>query len=167
MTADEFATLVRSGNGSVRVSNAVLRAEGFQIRGQGLLKITPERLALHFEPSSKTAMPRRQKSIWSAKDFWSLSGTIERDLRFSCDRVWPGQRTDHWKTRKAPQTTQVLLLSHLELQTAGWDKLTDAQKLKAAGLPPGKRAKFPTVVFEAVLMGCEQIFINAGTDTKI
>jgi hypothetical protein len=112
-------------------------------------------------------MPKRQKDIWGAKDFWSLSGTIERDLRFSCDRVSPGNRTDHWKTRKAPQTTQVLVLSHLDLQTAGWDKLTHAQKRKEIGLPPGKRAKFPKVIFAAVLVGCEQKFINAGTDRKI
>src|SRR6266571_2307510 len=100
MTADEFATLVRSGKGSVRVSNAVLRAEGCRIRGHGV---------------------------------------IERDLRFSSARVSPGRRTDQWKTGKAARTTQVLHLSHLELQTAGWDKLTDAQKRKAIGLPPGKR----------------------------
>ncbi len=167
MTADEFATLVRSGKGSIRVSNAVLRAEGCQIRGHGLLKITRKRLALHLEVNSKTAMPKSQKTIWKAEDFWSLSGVIEGDLRFSCKRVSPGRRTEHWKTGKAARTTQVLHLSHLELQTTGWDKLTDAQKRKAIGLPPGKRAKFPRVVFDAVLTGCEQIFVNAGTDTKI
>jgi len=167
MTADEFAALVCSRSGKVRVTRVLLHAEGSQIRGHGLLEITHKRLALHLEVNPKTPMPKRQKNIWKAEDFWSLSGTIEGDLRFSCNRVSTGQRTDHWKTRKAPQTIQVLHLSHLELQTAGWDKLTTAKKRKAIGLAPEHRTKFPKVVFEAVLIGCPQIFVNAGTDTTI
>lgn len=136
MTADEFATLVRSGNGKVRVTGVVLNAEGSKVRGHGLLEITPKRLDLRLEVSAKTGMPRSRKKIWGPKDFWSLSGVIEADLHFSCDRVSPGGRTDRWKTGKTVQITQVLDLSHIDLQAAGWDKLTDAQKRKAAGLAP-------------------------------
>jgi hypothetical protein len=167
MTADEFATLVRSGSGKVRVINVLLNAEGRKVRGHGLLEITAKKLALRLEVSPKTAMPTSQKNIWRPGDFWTLSGVIEGDLRFSCDRVSPGGRTDRWKTGKTMRTTQVLDLSHVDLQTAGWDSLTDTQKRRAAGLTPGKKAKFPRVVFEAVLVGCPQVFVNAGTDTTI
>ncbi|SRR6266498_3083333 len=167
MTTDEFAALARSGSGKVRVTNVLLHAEGKKVRGHGLLEITPTQLGLRLEVNRKTAMPRSQKNIWGPKDFWSLSGTIEGDLRFTCDRVSPAGRTDRVKTGKAAQTTQVLHLSHVELQIAGWDNLTDAQKRKAVGLAAVKRAKFPSVIFEAVLVGCPRVFVNAGTDTTI
>jgi hypothetical protein len=149
------------------VTNVLLHAEGSRVKGQGLLEITSEKLALHLEIGSKTAMPRRQKNIWKTEDFWSLSGTIEGDLRFSCYRVSPGRRTDHWKAESISRTVQVLHLSAIELQPDRWDKLTDAQKCKAIGLPSTKKHKFPKVIFKAVLVGCEQIFVNASTDTEI
>jgi hypothetical protein len=167
MTADEFATLVRSGNGKVRVTKVVLNAEGRKVRGNGLIEITPAQLALRLEVNPKTVMPKSQKNIWGPTDFWSLTGMIENDLRFKCDRVSPSGRTDRLETGKAPRTTQVLHLSHVELETAGWAKLTDAQKRKTVGLAPGKRARFPSVIFEAVLVGCPRVFVNAGTDTTI
>src|SRR5438093_13295210 len=117
MTADEFATLVRS-SGKVRATNVLLHAEGKKVRGHGLLEITPKQLALHLEVSPKTPMPKSWKNIWRAQDFWSLSGTIEGDLRFSCNRVSPGDRADYWKTEKTTKTTTVIHLSHLELKTA-------------------------------------------------
>src|SRR5436190_4869522 len=120
MTADEFATVVRSGSGKLRGTNDLLNAEGTKVRGQGLLEITPKRLALHLEINPKTGMPKRRKNIWGLGDFWSLSGVIEDDLPFSCDRVSPGRRTDRWKTDKTVRTTQVLDLSHVDLEPAGW-----------------------------------------------
>jgi hypothetical protein len=167
MTADEFAALVRSGNGKVRVTKVLLNAEGRKVRGNGLLEITPTQLALRLEVNPQTTMPKLQKNIWGPTDFWSLSGTIESDLRFICDRVSPSGRTDRLETGKAPRTVQVLHLSHVELEIAGWDKLTDAQKRKTVGPAPGKRAKFLTVSFEAVLVGCPRVFVNAGSDTTI
>ncbi len=118
MTPDNFAKLVRGGDGTLRVANVLLHAEGCKVRGYGLLKITPAVLALHFEVSSKSVMPKRRKNIWKEDDFWSLSGIIARDLHFSCNRVSPGQRTDHWKLGNALQTVQVLHLSGIELRSA-------------------------------------------------
>src|ERR1051326_8253419 len=49
MTADEFATLVRSGHGKLRVTKVLLNAEGRKVRGHGLLEITPTQLELRLE----------------------------------------------------------------------------------------------------------------------
>jgi hypothetical protein len=107
MTADEFATLVRSGHGKLRVTKVLLNAEGRKVKGNGLLEIMPTQLELRLEVNPQTTMPKSQKNIW----VWSLSGTIENDLRFTCDRVSPSGRTDRLETGKAPRTTQVLHLS--------------------------------------------------------
>jgi hypothetical protein len=166
MTADELATLIRCGAGESPVSKIVLSAEGQTTRGSGVLKVESDRLALWLEPGTKNIMPKRGRNIWTEKNFWSISGLIDGELAFSCNRVSPGQRRDRWRSGKTLRTTQELHLSGIEVKPAGWDKLSNAQKRKALNLLKPKGRKSPKVEFEAVLVGCEQVFRNAGTYIK-
>ena len=95
-----------------------------------------------------------------------LWGRIEGDLSFACDRVSPGDRTDQWRTGRA-HTVQTLTLPWVDLKSSGWDKLTDAQKRKAMGLPRTSRPKALSVVFEAVLVCSDKIFVNARTTKTV
>jgi hypothetical protein len=150
MTADQFANVVRSGEGKLRVSKIVLHAEGRKIRGHGILKINSEELELDLELAPKYQMPRSEKSIWNEDDFWRVSGVIEGDLPFMCERVSPGSRTDHFGRKK--RTVQSLHLPKIKLQPEA---------------PARRKSKSPTVEFTAVLIDCKQFFINAGTTTTI
>ena len=166
MTANEFAKVVRSGDGRLRVDKVILYAEGCRVRGQGLLRITPTQLELDLEVGSKSVMPRLKKHIWGENDFWPMWGRIEGDLSFVCDHVSPGNRSDHWGTEKV-RTIQTLKLPWVDLKSAGWDRLTDTQKRKAIGLPETTSRNRVSVVVEAVLVKCEQIFVNAGTTKTV
>jgi hypothetical protein len=150
MTADQFAELVRSGEGKLRVSKVVLYAEGRKIRGHGVLKINTEELELDLELAPKSQMPGRGKSIWNEEDFWRLSGVIEGNLSFTSGRVSPGSRTDHFG--RTTRTVQSLHLPRIDLKPEA---------------PSKKQSKEPKVKFEAVLIGCQQFFLNAGTSTTI
>jgi hypothetical protein len=164
MNADKFSSLVRAGNGTVHVTNVVLHAEGYKLRGQGMLRITPQNLELDLEISARSAMPKKEKVLWRESDFWNLRGIIDGDLPFTCDRVSPGSKTEHWGVGKV-RTIQTLRLPTIDLKPVGWDKLTDAQRRRRIGGRPRKTRKFPSVIFEAVLVGCEPVFLNAGTTT--
>jgi hypothetical protein len=150
MTADQFANLVRSGEGKLRVSKVILQAEGQKIRGQGVLKINTEELELDFEVAPKYQIPRSRKSIWNEEDFWRLSGVIEDDLPFTSERVSPGSRTDHFGRRT--RTVQSLHLPRVDLKPEARGK---------------KQRKSPKIEFTAVLIGCPHFFFNAGTITTI
>ncbi len=136
------------------------------MRGQRVLRVTSRALELDLEISRKAVMPKRQKDLWEAGDFWRLSGIIESELRFECDRVSPGSRTDHWQIGRV-KTTQTLRLPTIELISAGWDKLTEAGLRRKLHRPRQKPRRFPSVRFLAVFVGCESPFINAGTTTTV
>src|SRR5437867_746053 len=114
MTADKFSSLVRTGCGTVHVTNVELNTEGYKVRGQGMLRITSQSLELDLEISARSAMPKREKALWRESDFWNLRGVIDGDLPFTCDRVSPGSKTEHWGVGKV-RTIQTLRLPTIHL----------------------------------------------------
>src|SRR4051812_30773570 len=135
MTADKFATLVRAGHGTLGFTQAVLYAEGYKVRGQGILRITTDSLEVDLEIESRSRMPSDYKELWGEKDFWRLTGIIEGDLRVTSDRVSPGTRRDHWKLGKS-RTVQTLI-------AAGFELVSSVSRRKAINRIKKVAAKFP------------------------
>jgi hypothetical protein len=158
MTADKFATQVRAGQGTLGFTNAVLYAEGYKVRGQGILRITADALEVDLEIESRSRMPSDYKGLWGEKDFWRLTGIVEGELHVVSDRVSPGTRRDHWRLGKS-RTVQTLIPSGFEL-------VSSASRRKAANRISKVAAKFPRVRFEAVFVHQKAVFVNAGTINK-
>jgi hypothetical protein len=166
MTPDKFDELVRSGNATVHVDKVRLRADGQVVKGKGLLRISQRALQLDLEITAKSVMPIDRKTQWFKNDFWKLTGVIDGDLKFWCDGVSPACRTDSWRVGKK-RTVQTLDFHAINLASEGWDKLTNAQKHKALGSTEKRTSKHPHVEFKAVLVACDPVFLNAGTETRI
>jgi hypothetical protein len=93
MKVDEFAKLVRKGDGRLRVDNVTVSAGNARFRGSGVLVVATKELRLELTLSAKSKAPDEHKPVWNEADFWKLRGVIEHSLPFTATHVSPGTRT--------------------------------------------------------------------------
>lgn len=89
MSADEFAEIVRKGEGRLRVDRVVVRAGEFRFSGSGSLEIIGEEFRLDVALSKSSSAPAFGAKLWNEDDFWSLRGLVEHSLPVSATHVSP------------------------------------------------------------------------------
>lgn len=168
MNADEFAELVKSGSVKLRVDEVVLQAEGQIVEGHGVLRVENGELRLDFESSAHSAMPKVERNIWGERDWWTLTGAIEGDLKFSAQGISPGGGRSSWSIGKPEKALHRLHFGDtIDLIPEGLDALTTAERHRLLGSAELRQSAYPSVQFHAVLCGCEPAFLNAGTETRV
>jgi hypothetical protein len=167
MNADEFVKLARTGDAKFRVTKVILHAEGQKFRCQGSLLVGKRDFELNLEVDLKHQTPEPKRVVWTPADAWKVSGTIEGDLKFSCDQVSPLGKEHFWSFGERKPYIQKLSLESIDLIPSGFDALSPVQKAKLLGRPIPKKPKYPDVEFHAMLFGCKPVFLNAGTRTEI
>jgi hypothetical protein len=167
MKEDDFAAAVRRGTGKFQVNAIALHAKGKIIRvGKGSLAIVSDGYELEFDVGGKQ-IPQHDKMVWNESDFWSVTGQIEGDLKFRSKIVSPTGRRESWRAGRKPRVVQKLHFKPIELLPSRADALTKARVRRLGGIPKKPKSKRPKVQFEATLLGCAPLFINAGTTTEI
>jgi hypothetical protein len=168
VTPEEFVKVVRSGNEKLRVDNVIVNAGPVTLRGRGVLVIQPEKhLRIELTLRGRAAPPTHNRVI-TKKDAWSLTGIIDKHLRFHCDNVSPG---GIW-TAFNGIVTITRTLHTIELVTERFDEAKAINKRKALEKRLGiKQSKDPdeyrtnrSFSFEATLANCDVPAINAGTE---
>jgi hypothetical protein len=167
MTANEFVGLIRKGDTKFHVTKIVLDAEGQTIRGQGTLNTVEDDFEIILEVPSKYEVPNPKRDIWKPENAWRMSGLIEGDLKFSCDRVSPSGRGSSWAIGKRPRQIQRLRLEKLNLVPSGTEAFSKKKRERLLQRPPTSKNKHPDVEFQAVIFDCKPLFLNAGTTTVI
>jgi hypothetical protein len=128
MNANEFVALVRKGDGTLRLDDLLLDTHKEQFRGRGMLRISRDQMRFDMTLLDGGKLPAFQSGVFTVRDCWSLTGLIEEELGFRCDRVFPTP-SRHSNLCVDRFTFD---LSEVELIPAGWDALTndeaDAQR---------------------------------------
>ena len=180
MTADKFVALVKKGSDKLRVDEIVLDTSEREIHGKGMLRIHQEEIELDMTLNVGEAPPPFQTGIFTARDFWKLSGLIEDHLRFECKRVARYAKTQTFNG----VTTLTFGLRPLDLIPSGWDALSNdernryvEQRRKEINAPvtsPDHLDKVPvdnkspegcSVEFHALLVDYPLISRDSGTRT--
>jgi hypothetical protein len=166
MKADDLAAAVREGQGKFRVEKVVIDAGSSKIRGKGLLIVSSEDFELEMTVAPN-AVPRRDKIVWTERDFWHLTGVIEDDLMFRAEHVSTSGYRESWRIGRKPRLVQTFSFHTVELFAVGFDALSAWQRRKLTDRPSKRRPKprHPSVEFAAVLFRCKPTFLNAGTTT--
>src|ERR1700686_216275 len=105
--------------------------------------------------------------LWNESDFWSVTGLIEGDLKFRSKFVSPTGRHESGRAGRKPRVVQKLHFNPIELLPSRSDALTRARVRRLSRIPNRPKSKRPKVQFEATLLGCAPLFLNAGTTIEI
>jgi hypothetical protein len=124
MTADEFAKIIREGSDKLRVDDVVISTPDRKMHGKGMLKITKRRLEVEVALDAEDQVPEMKSGIYTRRDAWKITGTIEDHLRFKCDHVGPAGNSKWFNGR----TRLTLRLNPIDLVPSGFESLTREER---------------------------------------
>src|ERR1035441_3555401 len=128
MKADDFVKIVRCGQGKLRVDEILINAGSQELHGKGMLEISREKIEIHVTLNKGENLPEIRYGVYSAKDYWQLTGIIEDQLPFKCDQVGPiGNRQFSWPDGIVRCTIR---LHPVELISTGWDAMSHEERMR-------------------------------------
>ena len=80
----------------MRVDNIVLYTQDKQIRGSGIILVSPNKLEIELTTTGGERLPDTGTKVFTKRDYWTLEGVIDNDLPFVCRYVSPGDIPDHF-----------------------------------------------------------------------
>jgi hypothetical protein len=103
MSADDFVKIVRKGCDKLRVDDVVVSTGEGEAHGKGMLCISRERIEINITLNVGQTLPEVHSGVYTKRDCWKLTGTIEDELSFCCDvgpvgysqRSWPSEITKY------------------------------------------------------------------------
>ena len=124
MNADKFAKAVRGGNDKFRADDLVIDTVSEKLTGKGYLLVQSTKLIIQMTLDAGTKSPdRRGSGVVTTSDYWTMTGTIDHDLRFKskCGPVFTQRFHDGVVTLEKS-------VGPIELEVKGWDRLTSQER---------------------------------------
>ena len=143
MNADEFARAVRGGSDKFRADDLVIDTGSNKLTGKGYLLVQPTKLVILMTFDAGASSSARQgPGVVTKSDYWTMTGTIDHDLRFR-SRCSPFSTNAH----HGAVLTLEKSIGPIELEIRGSDLLTNQErkeqwdKLAAKHRRPGTDAE--------------------------
>src|SRR5690606_32151616 len=131
-----------------------LVADEQKIRASGMLHVEQRKFILSLEFADAAKMPKTKRHLWTQDNAWRLTGTVEKNIRFSCQNVTPVGTSSFMQFGRRPIHVQNLSLNSIELVSMGFSALSRKQRANVLGqeIPPPNKNR--AVVFDAVFRNC-------------